>query len=56
MGQAIKEILECISIGLFTAVFLVVACRLGWFPVIILETISVEEAQKRAEEDNDEQS
>ena len=55
MIQAVNEILECVAIGLFTAAFLVIACRLGWFPVIIVETISMEEAQRRAGEDEDDE-
>ena len=58
MIEAVNAILECITIGLFTAVFLVVFVRQGWFPVVIVQTMTQEEfdAANKEEVDGDDQT
>lgn len=58
MINAVNAILECISIGLFTAVFLVVFLRQGWFPVVIVQTMTQEEYDlaNQVEVDDDDQA
>ena len=43
MITAVNAILACITTGLFTAGFLVFFLRMGWFPVIIVQTMTQEE-------------
>lgn len=57
MIAAVNALLECIVTGLFTAAFLVICTRLGWFPVIIMQVMTpeeVEEAARMAEQEEDE--
>ena len=58
MINAVNAILECFVTGLFTAGLLVLCTRLGWFPVIIMQVMTPEEAEEAAkrqqEEDEDE--
>lgn len=48
MVNAVNALLECIVTGLFTAAFLVISTKLGWFPVIIMQVMSPEEAEELA--------
>lgn len=54
MIPAINALIECVVTGLFTAAFLVGATRLGWFPVIIMQVMSPEEAAELAAQEGDE--
>jgi len=56
MINAVNALLECFVTGLFTAAILVVCSRLGWFPVIIVETMTKKEFDEaeKLEEDFDE--
>lgn len=58
MITAVNAILECFVTGLFTAGLLVLCTRLGWFPVIIVQTMTQEELDAEnklaQEEDEDE--
>ena len=60
MINAINALLECFVTALFTAALLVGCTRLGWFPVIIMQVMTPEEAEEAArqqqEDDEDEQS
>jgi|TARA_R110000772_G_scaffold237298_1_gene349214 hypothetical protein len=57
MINAVNALLECFVTGLFTAGLLVLCTRLGWFPVIIVQTMTIEELNEadKLEEDYDEQ-
>lgn len=57
MINAINALIMCVTTGLFTAAFLVIALRLGWFPVMIVQYMTPEEAEEIArqkEEHSDE--
>jgi len=56
MINAVNALLECFVTGLFTAAILVVCSRLGWFPVIIVGTMTKKEFDEaeKLEEDFDE--
>jgi hypothetical protein len=43
MISAVNAILECVTTGLFTAVFMLVFVRQGWFPIMIVQTMTQEE-------------
>ena len=43
MITAVNALLECFVTGLFTAGLLVLCTRLGWFPVMIVHTMTPEE-------------
>jgi len=56
MINAVNAILECFVTGLFTAGLLVLCTRFGWFPVIIVQTMTQEELDaenKLAQEEDD---
>ncbi len=57
MINAVNALSECFVTGLFTAGLLVLCTRLGWFPVIIVQTMTIEELNEadKLEEDYDEQ-
>lgn len=44
MINAVNALIECFVTGLFTAVVLVFCTRMGWFPVIIMQVMTPEEA------------
>lgn len=50
MIHAVNAVLACITTGLFTAGFLVIALRLGWFPVLIVHAMTQEEFDERERE------
>lgn len=56
MIAAVNAIIECITIGLFTAAFLVFFVRQGWFPVVIVQAMTQEELDElnKQEVDDDE--
>tara|TARA_R110000803_G_scaffold210064_3_gene280931 strand:+ start:251 stop:421 length:171 start_codon:yes stop_codon:yes gene_type:complete len=56
MINAVNALLECFVTGLFTAAILVICSRLGWLPVIIVETMTKKEFDEaeKLEEDFDE--
>lgn len=57
MINAVNALLECFVTGLFTAGFLVLATRFGWFPVIIMQHMTQEEYEAgMVEEIDDEES
>jgi len=43
MITAVNALLECFVTGLFTAGLLVLCTRLGWFPVMIVHTMTPKE-------------
>jgi len=45
MINAVNALLECFVTGLFTAGMLVFCTHMGWFPVIIMQVVSKEEAE-----------
>ena len=56
MINAVNALLECFVTGLFTAAILVTCSRLGWFPVLIVETMTRKEydaENKLAQEEDD---
>lgn len=56
MINAVNALLECFVTALFTAGLLVGCTKLGWFPVIIMQVMTPEEAAAmEAEEEEDEQ-
>lgn len=55
MLNAVNALLECFVTGLFTASMLVVCCRLGWFPVIIMQVMTPEEAEEAARQQQEEE-
>jgi hypothetical protein len=54
MINAINALLECFVTALFTAALLVGCTRLGWFPVIIMQVMSPEEAIEAAKQQEEE--
>lgn len=54
MINAVNALLECFVTGLFTAGLLVVCTRLGWFPVIIMQVMTPEEAEAAAQAEQEE--
>lgn len=57
MINAVNALIECFVTGLFTAAVLVFCTRMGWFPVIIMQVMTPEEAaeaERQQEEDDDE--
>lgn len=50
MIEAVNALIECIVTGLFTAVFLLIAARIGWLPITLM--MSLEDLE---EEEVDEQ-
>lgn len=53
MINAINALLECFVTGLFTAGLLVLCTRLGWFPVIIMQVMTPEEAAAMEQEEGE---
>jgi len=54
MITAVNAILACMVTGLFTAGFMLIFVRQGWFPIMIVQTMTQEEYDKSLE-DNDEE-
>jgi hypothetical protein len=54
MITAVNALLECFVTGIFTAGLLVLCTRLGWFPVMIVHTMTQKEYEDRQQEDEDE--
>lgn len=53
MISAFNAILECMVTGLFTAGFMLLFMRQGWFPVIIVKTMTQEEYDKSLEDEDE---
>lgn len=54
MINAVNAILECFVTGLFTAGLLVFCTKVGWFPVIIMQVMTPEEAAAMEAEEREE--
>ena len=52
MITAVNALLECFVTGLFTAGLLVLCTRLGWFPVMIVHTMTPEEYNESKKDDD----
>mgnify|MGYP003646519234 CR=1 FL=1 len=51
MINAVNALLECFVTGLFTAGLLVLCTSLGWFPVMIVQAMTLEEYEEANKEE-----
>lgn len=53
MIAAFNAILECMVTGLFTAGFMLIFVRQGWFPIMIVQTMTQAEYDKSMGSDDE---